>query len=266
MDKTQKKRTIIISVYAFLLVLLIFGIYASFGNDESCLDGIRNQNEDGVDCGGVCEKKNKCVVKLRQEIKVEETGFIEGGVAGKADVFGKIYNPNQEFGSSKFSYVFKIKNSEGSVEAIRSGTGYIFPGERKYIAEMNIDFVGEQRRAVELEILNIEWVESANINEKPQLKIVNKNYSEIASGVIFSEASGLLKNESPLDFDSIAVLVVLKNAEEKVVAMNSTKMNTVRSGESREFRAPWPNRFPGEVIAMDVQADVNVFNPESFSR
>ncbi|MDP1620139.1 MAG: hypothetical protein Q8M12_04030, partial [bacterium] len=56
----------------------------------------------------------------------------------------------------------------------------------------------------------------------------------------------------------------LKNSDEKVIALNSTEMRTVKSGENRDFRSLWLNRFPGEVMDFEVQAEVDIFDEESF--
>jgi hypothetical protein len=98
------------------------------------------------------------------------------------------------------------------------------------------------------------------------LKIVNKNYQVVDSGAGSSEATGILRNETPFEFNTIKLQVILKDANQKIIALNSTVINSVRSGESREFRAFWPNRFSGEVADMEVQADVNIFDSESFAK
>lgn len=263
MEKDQKKRLIIVGVYVFIALLFVYMLYAWLKVEPSCFDAVKNQNEAGVDCGGICAMQ--CAKLPQQNLSVEEVNFVPSGIAGKIDIYGKIYNPNQAFGVEKFNYEFKIKNSSGEVVSIKPGSGYILPGERKYIIESNLD-ASMNSEKVEMEISEIEWVEAGELYEKPQLKIVNKNYREIENGIGFSESIGLLKNESPFDFNGIKIVVILKDENEKVIAMNSTQMNTVKSGENREFKVFWPGEFFGNVSNMDIQAEVNVFDSESFMR
>ena len=45
---------------------------------ETCSDGIKNQNEEGIDCGGICklcEEKNLSTQNVKQK---EETGLLTG--------------------------------------------------------------------------------------------------------------------------------------------------------------------------------------------
>ena len=48
------------------------------------------------------------------------------------------------------------------------------------------------------------------------------------------------------------------------MALNSTEMSTVQAGESRDFRVTWPQKFPGNVANMEVQAETNVFSSDAY--
>ncbi|MEK7574853.1 MAG: hypothetical protein AAB511_01340 [Patescibacteria group bacterium] len=265
--KGRLKKQIIITLIYLVIFLTFFWFIFSWWSArsiprESCSDGIRNQNEEDVDCGGIC--RNACVPVAKYELSTSSAGFVEAGAANKYDLYGEVINPNNDFGSNEFQYSFKLKDSSGNLMAVKSGTAFILPGEKKYILENNVESATAPA-SVELEVKDPNWIEFVGY-EKPQLKIVNKNYTEISSGVGFGEAIGLLKNESPFDFSLIKIEIILKNAENNIVALNSTEIRTVKSGENREFRALWPNKFSGTVGNMEVQAEVNVFDSDSFAK
>jgi hypothetical protein len=261
MDKNQRKRLIIIVVYAIIFLLIVYKVYSWMKPEDSCFDGVQNQNEQGVDCGGICEQK--CEIVAEHDLVVQEAGFVESGVAGSYDLYAIVANPNQTIGSQSFEYKFTVRNSDGAAIAIKSGTGFILPGETKYVVESNIATQGMPEK-VELSISNPIWDEANDAYEKPQLKVVNKQYSEITNGIGFAEATGLLKNESSMDFTTVSIRIILKDEQGKIIALNSTEMNTVVSGENRDFRVFWPNRFAGNVSNMEVQAETNVFSSEAF--
>ncbi len=260
MDKAQRKKIIISSVYLAMLLLIIWGFYAKFRHVPTCEDRIKNQNEEGVDCGGVCQKS--CGI-VAQELIVGKMGAVPSGIAGKYDFYVQITNPNATFGDKNFSYKLNFKDAGGSVIAARQGSSYILPGERKYIIESNLD-APSAPASFDLNITNSDWVEFNDYYEKPDLQIVNKNYSEVSGGVGFSEASGLLKNKSAFDFDLIKVEIILKDNDGNVLALNSTQMKTVAADEQRDFRISWPNSFPGTVGNMETQVEVNIFNSDTF--
>lgn len=262
MDKNKTKRAIIIFIYLLILVLIGALIYFWVKPEENCLDGVRNQNEEDVDCGGICTKK--CDKIVIEDLVVEQGGVLDNGAVNRADLYGKIYNPNSVFGSNKFEYEFVLKDSAGQVISSKKGTSFILPGESKYIIENNIE-VNSMPASADLSIKEADWVEFKDQYEKPQVKIVNKQYGQISSGIGFSEALGLLKNESPFDFSAIKIIIILKDASDKIIALNSTEMRTVRSGENRDFRSLWFNRFPGEVSSVEVQSEINVFDNDAYA-
>jgi len=258
MERSQK-RILIIIIYAIVFIAFSVFVYWKIKPEETCSDSIKNQNEEDVDCGGVCAACKK-IEALPLEIK--ESGVVAGGIAGEYDFYGLVNNPNNLFGSSKLHYKIILKDSSGAVLLQREGDNYILPGEKKYIVETG--FKSDSMPASsEFSITSVEWSQFGEY-KKPELEIVNKNYSEITSGVGFAEARGLLKNRSPYDFEFIKIGVVLKDVENKVVALNSTSMRTVKSGEERDFRVFWPTRFSGNVQNMEAQVEANVFDSRTF--
>ena len=263
-ENSKRKRIVIAIIYGVIFLLIVSWIISSMKPKPNCFDGKLNQDEERVDCGGVCQKE--CEKNAEEAIKINETGFVASGLVNKYDIYGKIINPNDFFGSGEFSYHFIVRGSGGSVLAERNGVNFILPGEEKYLIETNVETT-ERPIAVELVVSGVAWKKiTTDDYRNPSLKIVNKNYDEIRSGVGFSEATGLVKNESQFDFETIKVYIILKAAGGEILALHSTQMNSVRSGENRDFKVSWPSRFPGDVQGVDVQADVNVFKSESFSK
>lgn len=261
-DKYKRKRTIIVAVFAAIFLSVILFAYEKMKPVPNCFDNVKNQNEEGIDCGGVCAKQ--CDIKA-QDLVVRQAGFVPSGAVNTYDLYAKVSNPNNVFGSSQFSYRFQLKDASGQVIVTKDGKGFILPGETKYIIEAAVQTDGTPASA-DLAISNETWVQFKDYFESPQLKVVNKEYNQITSGVGFGEADGLLKNGSPYDFANIDIYVLLEDVGNNIIGLNSTSMQTVKSGESRDFKAMWMNRFPGTVSNMEVQADVNIFDSDSFSK
>lgn len=261
MENTQRKKYIIISVYAILFLLIIFSLYFMFKPKETCFDGKQNQNERGIDCGGVCQKE--CNLIRAQELTIGKIGIVPSGITGKYDFYAKISNPNAVFGNKNFTYEINLKDESGGIIATKKGSGFILPAEEKYIVENNIESPSVPF-SEEFKILSSDWVKFEDYYEKPDIQIINKNYSEISGGTGFANAQGLLRNRSPFDFDSIKVQIILKDSDGNVLALNSTQMQTIKAGEDRDFKAFWPSSFPGTVSTMETQAEVNIFNSEAF--
>lgn len=255
----DRKRIIITVVYLVIFIILGFLIYLIVKPDPTCFDGRKNQREENIDCGGPCIPCKKII--QAQPLVISEKAFVQGN-PGEYDVVAKIFNPNNLFGGSKFSYKFILRDLEGNKISEKSGRSFILPAETKYVVESGVktELIPQ---AVSVELSDVEWQEFS-IFEKPKLNIYNKRYSLITGGVGYSEAYGLLKNESSFDFNFIKIKVVLRDLDGKIVALNSTDMRTINANEQRDFRLLWPMSFPGDVSQVDMEAEADVYNSENF--
>lgn len=263
MEKSAKKRAVIILAYLLFFGLVFWALYSLFKPKASCTDGIKNQNEQGVDCGGVCP--GKCPIDQAKDLVVGGSGTVDSSVSGQYDFYAVVTNPNNAYGAKSFRYHAKFEDASGAIIAERDGTSFILPGEKKYVIENNIP-MSESPSRIDFSITDPEWIEVDDFYEKPDLEIVNKSYDEITSGVGFAEAKGLLENKSPFDFALIKIEVIVRDAGGKVIALNSTEMRTVNSGENRDYRVFWPSRFSGEMASVENQVEVNIFNSDAFAK
>lgn len=260
MEKRTGKRLLIIFVYLSIFLFIAWFVYSLIAPEETCMDGIKNQNEEEIDCGGGC---SPCIKIFAEPLSIGEKGIVPSGIAGEYDFYVQVKNPNSVFGSQEFSYEVVFHDPSGSIMASRRNSNYILPGDNKYIVETNVK-LDAMPASIDFQIHEPKWTQFQDYYSKPELKIVNKSYNEVTGGVGFSEAKGLLKNESPFDFDLIKIRIFLKDAQGQMVAINSTEMRTVKSEEERDYRAFWPSRFPGEVRNMETQVEVNVFDSDTF--
>ena len=76
----------------------------------------------------------------------------------------------------------------------------------------------------------------------------------------------MLINRGPEDFRDIRINVVLRDADKRPIAVNSTKMSSVDSGSQRDFSLTWPTAFSGEVSFVDMEPEVNIFDPEAITK
>jgi len=258
------KQFFVICTYFVITILLGVMIYYSFIKaPETCFDGKQNQNEQAMDCGGVCQLACKEIV-TGEEIQFQETAFIRSG-ENRYDILGKIHNPNSEVGATSFTYTASLLDSAEKVLATHSGTGYILPLETKYILDFNLD-ISVAPTTVSIHLSDVQWVRFSGYQEKPAVSIYQKRYDQISSGTGFSEVFGLLSNESSYDFRSLIVQIILRDSTGKPLALNSTEMNTVRSHENRDFRLVWPSAFPGAVENVEMVVDADVYHSENFIR
>lgn len=262
MDHRRQKKVVFGAIYGVLFLCLAYLVYLPFKPPETCLDGKKNQNETGIDCGGVC---GACIVEpVLEDIQVTESAWVLAGKGNEYDVVGKISNPNNDYGASSVTYTFRVFDASGGVLAERSGTSFILPKEEKYLVETGLALSGKPSR-VDVVLKEVAWEKFAGYKERPALDVYNKSF-ERASGTSFGVAKGLVVNNSPFDFTSIGIVVVLRDGNSHVVALQKTDMQTLRSGEQRDFTLLWPDPFQGDVEKVEVQTDANVYRTDTFIR
>jgi len=256
------KQIMIIIGYLVFFGVVCFGVYYVFIRvTPTCSDGKQNQDETGIDCGGACAKQ--CELPLNaKDIVTSEVAFVLGG-QNSYDVLAKIYNPNDIAGASRFAYTLTLRDAAGTIIAEKSGTSFILPQETKYLFEFHLA-TGARPVQATMEISQVVWERFQGYAERPQVTVVQQAYDRIQSGPGFGVATGLVVNDSPYDFRSLLVKVVLRDVSGRPLAINSTEMLTMLSKEQRDFRLVWPTVFPGEVKSFEMFVDADVYHAGNF--
>lgn len=255
-DSTGKKRIIFIVLYIILFVAAGFLLYKLVSPAPTCTDGKKNQDEREVDCGGQCKPCRSNV--QTQELRVSETAFVDGG-NGTYDVVARIVNPNYLTGLDSFPYEIQLKDESGNVIASRKANGFILPADSKYLVEIGLrPMEGKVLKSAEIVIGKAQWKELTDISN-PQLDVNNKKYEKNSAG-FGSVVSGVVKNNSPYDLDSLNVVVVARDQYGKVLGLNVTKKEAIRAKEERSFMVSWPLDFKAEVSKLEIEAQSNIYS------
>ncbi len=266
MDYRRRKQTIIVSVLAAFLILAGAGIYYFyFYQTASCFDGKQNQDEAGVDCGGVCVS---CERLTAQNLKTNWVKIfpLENN---RYDLAAEITNPNPNFGLSQLNYTFQLKDAAGQIFT-KSGNTFILPGQTKYIIEANFD----AGRKIELISLSLP---SINKNDWQELKpdydprtvslyIKDRQFQYLEGKAAVAQAAGVIKNDSDFDFDRVVVSVVLFDADKEAIGVNKTEAWTIPAGSERYFSVLWFEPLSVEVKSLDMLAETNLFADDNFMK
>jgi len=250
MNKYVKKQFIIGFIYLIIIAIIIFGIYClvSRPSGPTCSDGIKNQNEDDIDCGGPCKKCENI-----EEIKILDKEFIQT-VANSYDLVARIKNPNIYLGGEIINYKFSLYDESNQLIGVRTGKTYILAQETKYIIETR---VGSDKIVfkIDFEITNIVWKKINEINDL-EVRIKNTEYQKFENS---SKLVGVVENKTSYNLDIIEIAGILFDENEKIIAVSKTSMNTVLMNESRGFEMTWPYII-SEFKSFDTRAYTDIFS------
>lgn len=257
------KRIIVLFVVFLLLGSGVFLYWQSKSRiAPTCFDNIQNQNETGVDCGGVCAS---CQGKP-ENLQMDPAIFIPAE-NNRFDIAFRLVNPNTNYGASRIDYNIKIISSDGLEISSRADSTFILPAgsdssdaSKKWVVEHG--FKSESGANIEVTLTNIIWELTKENLVLPRLIILNRAYNLLDNSPEYAEAKGILKNDSPYNFDLIEIQVLLFGEDDKLVAVRKTEARTMRTGERREFRVSW--RTPMEKVSrVEMVAYTNVFLNEN---
>jgi hypothetical protein len=224
--------------YLALWAAFIGGVYAWQKPTPSCFDNRKNQNETGIDCGGVCSKV--CIPDAIAPLaQVGDPKLIVFGdpaavppQAPRASIVSEVQNSNLDFGASSFEYVFNVYGQSGEVIASFPGRSFIYPGEIKRLALLNeVLPMGANPSSAKLTIQKPMWTPIAKFS-KPQLVIQTANTAENNGNLV---TQGILVNQDSVDFSTVYITAVYYDQNGAVIGVTGTERNTVVAGESREF-------------------------------
>ncbi len=256
--KRSVKQIIILVFVTATVVGIVFAVKWLLRVKPTCFDNIQNQNEEGVDCGSVCNKSCPTPKPTAIPLTVKDFQVVEGdGV--KCDLVATIENPNNSLGGQHATYTM----TWGSLQ--KKGDFYIYPGEReRYVAEINLPC----QKGVDptMQIADPPNWQFFKQFEKPILEITDSATHAPSETNEFFDITGTTINKSPFDLKEIEIYAIVKSPSGKIIAVNKTTINSILVNEKRDFRLFWTHTFPQEEGSYKFYTTSNLFGSDNIMR
>ena len=243
MSAWRAKRQISYLFSAVLVIALIVGgIYWWTRPAATCFDGVLNQDEVGVDCGGQCERICPMALLPLKTLWSRAVAI----TPGMYNAVALIENPNSQAEIKDLNYRFKLLDSAGQVLLTREGKINIGTDEKIVIFEGGLAPVaGEIARAF-IEFPNDpKWL--PKVEERPLLRVSQKSF--IANETPKLEA--IITNESVLDLENVQVVTVLSDAEGNIISTSATVLERLARLSSYGLTFTWPAPFSAVPTFID---------------
>lgn len=236
-----------------ICIIVVGWIYVSYFKPQpTCFDGKQNQNEEAIDCGGLCPKI--CLYSGFTPLQVVGSGNIFFPDSSRIALVARVQNPNPEYATPSFSYTFTITDGQGRTVEI-PGSSFIYAGEIKHIVALqprqrtDIDF--RDLRSVNLRLQEPQWVKEKDFR-RPQLRIQEQRVSQDGS----VRVDGVVTNEDTIDFRNVEVLALLFGTRGQLAGVSFTNLTSLPVNQQREFSIIHPpiTDFDPQATQLNVSA------------
>ncbi|MCC7004854.1 hypothetical protein IT397_02975 [Candidatus Nomurabacteria bacterium] len=242
------RRKIIYLTIIALVILIPLGIilFNVFYEKPTCFDGKRNQDEGGVDCGGVCSRV--CPTNSSKPLVVWQRIFrIAPGVYNAA---AYIQNPNVGAGAENVNYSVKVFDSEKRDLIIfeRTGTTKIYPRSNFPIVETSIT-TGERTpgRIVFEFPENINWIKTQD--DEKNISITSK---VLSNEDVSPRINVSLSNESIKSYSSFEVVAIVYDSSDNAVGVSKTIVDSLPKNSKTNIVFTWPQPFSSKASRIEI--------------
>jgi hypothetical protein len=236
MSRSAKKNIYGIFFLA-IFFLIAWGVFRAFVPAPSCTDGVLNQGEEGVDCGGPCAP---CAVAGPEALRGRAVQVF-GAESGRAVLLARVVNPNADFAADPFSYSFVVHGKEGRVvETTTRKTEVIHASEQEYLFESEVSTPEPSIGDVELTLSGTMWRRASEV-PRPQLSASQVVTDAGENGV---RVRGVVENGSPFAARTVRVVALLFDQWGVPLFAAQTVVDSVAGGSTQAFP---PILFPSDV-------------------
>jgi len=229
-----------------LSLAVIFGIpaFLVLYKAPTCSDGVRNGNEQGVDCGGSCQRLCQSSFALPSVAWARS----EQVAPGLYNLAAYIINPNKSGEALNVPYTMTAYDNQGISIVDQSGTVSLPPNRNTLAFSPSVD-MGKRIPARIAFIFDAapDWHKQAD--SLSALAIGSKSYVEDNTG---SSLSVVLSNTSVYDLSNITVYVVLSDRAGNELGFSKTVIDMIPAKQSVTAPFTWPVTRNGKVISIDV--------------
>ncbi len=231
-DWSSKRRLIIIAIVAIFVAVSVLIAYFIFRPARTCFDGKKNQNEHGVDCGGVCAIQCK---NEKKELVTRWTKTFDMG-NGIYDVAALVENPNQDAAVLSFNYTVELIDDSGRVILSNPLSTFANAGDHFLLFAGGLNTGGIKAANVRLTISPDYIFTKAQLKKEKDISVVSYN---LIAPDNKPRLVAEIQNQTTKTFSRLPVSVVISD-KNGAVAVSQTVVDELGPREKKTITYTWP--------------------------
>ena len=254
---TRRKATVIAIFLGMVILVIVYIIYIFFlKKPETCTDGLRNQDERGIDCGGVCSRMcdadvSPVIILWQRPIKISD---------GVYTALAYIENKNENAGAQKISYEMRMYDEKNILltEPV-AGETFLSPNGRSVIMENNINTGNRIPKTVFFHIkYPILWDRTITHADTSFITSSNVETRDIET---YPKISARIKNNhTTYDYKNLPVNIIVYNAKGNVMTASNTVVDILPHLSEKNIYFSWQIPFSEKPARVEIIPRVNPFD------
>jgi hypothetical protein len=245
---SNTRRTLYGIVFFGIIAAMIFipVYYLFIKHEPTCFDKIQNQDEGGIDCGGICSKACPNQIISQPVIEWARTFPVAEGVT---NLVAYIQNPNIGYIGSESEYVFNVYDEKNVLIGSRLGKT-IIPHQKSFpIFEQTFSTGERTPKYVLFEFTNqnIQWNKYPNLGK--EVVVTNKEPEFVDTT---PRISGELENLTVYRIKDIAVVVIVYDENGNAAAASRTYVRSIDGQSKAPIVFTWPRPFKFKVSKVEL--------------
>lgn len=247
MSWAARRRFIILTLLGIVVVTIFaLTIISTVYKAPSCSDGIQNQGEQGIDCGGPCAY---LCTALEQPPTVLFTKAIANG-AGRTDVIAEVENKNADAAARSVPYTITLFGADKALVQTASGMVELPPG-----ASVPVFFprVASGNQVVTGAFLSIDssavaWYRLAS--DPRNIPLVSN--TTLSGQTATPSVEAILTNNSTVPISQAKVIVMVRNTAGNVIAASQTVVPLIPGQGHSTANFTWNEPFSEAPASIEV--------------
>lgn len=227
-----------------VIVLFIAAFFVIVYRAPNCHDGLRNQNEVGVDCGGRCPIL--CQSQVEEPVIYWQRAFMIR--SGFYHLAAYIENKNISALGAKVPYFFKVYDANNILLAERYGETFLETNKTSVIFESNVSTGGRVPSRVAFGFDgDIVWTRNQSV--APDLVVSSASVDSSDDFPILSATLGNITTKKLKGFEVVAILYD-ESGNARIVSKTDVDFLDAQSNTRITFT--WPNKFDFVVGRIEI--------------
>jgi hypothetical protein len=246
--------------YVFFLIIFL-GSFAyllirpSLNKAPTCVDGIQNGTEAGIDCGGGCA--TACLNQVDAVSIIWARSFEV--ITGRYNAVAYLENHNQDKVVQKINYRFRFADKDNVYIGKREGTAFIPAGQKFAVFEPGIDIGNSIPVYTTFDFISTPTWVTVPGDRLSQIKVLPSNI-RLSNTDTTPIMAVTLTNTSLFTIPRVNVITILYDASNNAVASSSSYLDQMAAQESTDVNFTWPEPFKSVVVSKEIIPIFNIFD------